>query len=73
MAGEEKKTMKNMCKHHAGNTASWGTLSFVTYVGAAVYFISITDGGFWVVIWALIKAMVWPAFVVFHVLQALGA
>lgn len=53
--------------------ASWGYPSFLTFVGAAIYFISQTDGGFWVVILALLKAAVWPAFVIFHALQLLGA
>ena len=43
---------------------------FVTYIGAAVYFIN-QASGFLQVLWALIKAMVWPGIVVYHVLQAL--
>lgn len=55
------------------NTVSWGFPSFIAYVGAAVYFVQQTNGAFWVVVLALLKAAVWPAFLVYHVLTALGA
>lgn len=61
-------------KHHKVNhTVSWGFPAFLAYIGAAVYFIGQTTGGFWVVVLALLKAAVWPAFVVYHVLRVLGA
>ena len=49
-----------------------GATLLVTYVGAATYFVSLTTGGFWDVILALLKALVWPAFLVYHLLQFLG-
>ena len=49
-----------------------GFVLFVAFVGAAVYFVQQADG-FWQVIWALLKAIVWPAFMIFHILQVLGA
>lgn len=69
MASEEKKVVNK----YINNTVSWGSVSFVTYVGAAVYFVSMTNGAFWAVIWALLEALVWPGFVVYHVLKLLGA
>ena len=62
---------KNKIVNH--NTVSWGFPSFVAFIGAAVYFVSQTGGEFWPVIVALLKAMVWPAFVVYHALGLLGA
>ena len=47
-----------------------GFVFFVAYIGAAVYFFN-QQPDFWGFILALIKAMVWPAFVVYHGLQAL--
>ncbi|NCU38661.1 hypothetical protein EOL96_06430 [Candidatus Saccharibacteria bacterium] len=67
MASEKKTT--NIVNN---NTAAWGFPSFVAYVGAAAYFVSITDGTFWAFVGALLKALVWPGFVVFHVLKLLG-
>jgi hypothetical protein len=51
----------------------WGFAFLVAYIGAAVYFISSSDGSFLQVIFGLLKAIVWPAFIVFHSLQGLGA
>jgi hypothetical protein len=58
------------------NGASRGTwpLSFValtTYVGAAIYFIGHSNGSFWGVILGLLEAIVWPVFVIYHVLEVL--
>ncbi len=50
-----------------------GFLFLITYIGAATYFISRTDGGFWEVILALLQALVWPAYLVYYVLSFLGA
>ena len=41
-------------------------------LGAAVYYIS-TATGFWVGVLGVLKALVWPAFLVFEALKYLGA
>lgn len=51
----------------------WGFIFLVAYVGAAIYFVSESNGSFWGVILGLLQAAVWPAYVMFHVLQAMGA
>lgn len=51
----------------------WGFFHFLAYIGAAIYFISHSSGGFWEVILGLLQAIVWPVYVVFHVLQLIGA
>lgn len=40
-------------------------------IGAAVYYVQQADG-FWPVIGALLKALVWPAFVIYDLLKHLG-
>lgn len=50
-----------------------GFFAFLTYVGAAIYFISQSNGGFWEVILGLLQAAVWPVYVVYNVLVLLGA
>jgi len=50
--------------------APFGGVYLVTYVGAAVYFVQRSTGLFGF-IWALLKAMVWPGFVVHNVLVLL--
>ncbi|WP_426623431.1 hypothetical protein ACPPVW_12430 [Leifsonia sp. McL0607] len=52
-------------------SAQWGFFFFIAYIGAAVYFVSSSNGSFWGVIWGLLQAIVWPAFVVYHVLVLL--
>jgi hypothetical protein len=49
-----------------------GMLMLMTYVGAAIYFISHSDGSFWAVILGLLQAVVWPVYVVYEVLGALS-
>jgi hypothetical protein len=51
----------------------WGFIFLVAYVGAAIYFVSVSDGSFWGVILGLLQAIVWPAYVVYHVLQLIAA
>jgi hypothetical protein len=53
--------------------APWTFLGLLCYVGAAIYFVSISDGSFWGVIVGLLQALVWPVYVVYYVLVALGA
>ena len=50
-----------------------GFFFLLAYIGAAIYFISVSDGSFWAVVLGLLQAIVWPAYVVYHVLVVLGA
>ncbi|MDZ4046338.1 MAG: hypothetical protein U1E32_11265 [Rhodoglobus sp.] len=50
-----------------------GFMLLLAYIGAAIYFISHSDGSFWGVILGLLQAIVWPVYVVYHVLGVLGA
>jgi hypothetical protein len=52
---------------HHGGEAVYG----LGLIGAAVYFIS-TATGFWVGVLGLLKALVWPAFLVYAALKFLG-
>lgn len=47
-----------------------GWVMFTAYIGSAVYFYQL-DPTFWGFIVALLKAAVWPAFVLFEVLGLL--
>jgi hypothetical protein len=48
-----------------------GYVLFVAYIGAAIYFVQLSNGflGF---LLALLKAAVWPAYVLYHVLGLLN-
>ena len=51
----------------------WGFIFLLAYIGAAIYFVSESNGTFWGVVLGLLQAIVWPVYVVFHVLQLIGA
>ena len=51
----------------------WGFVFLLAYVGAAVYFISVSNGSFGGVVLGLLQALVWPAYVIYHVLLLIGA
>ncbi len=49
-----------------------GFIMFVAWFGALVYFIN-QASGFWEVMLAFLKACVWPAILLYHVLSVVGA
>ena len=49
-----------------------GFVFFAAWVGALVYFVGRVDG-FWNIILAFLKACVWPAFAIYHILLLLHA
>lgn len=63
----DKSSVKVINRH-----APAGFVGFVAFVGAFVYFLQDTKD-FGDVIVAFFQALVWPGFVVYHVLQMLGA
>lgn len=48
--------------------ASGGGAYFMGMIGSAVFWVQQSDG-FWPIIGALLKALVWPAFVIYDLLQ----
>jgi hypothetical protein len=54
------------------SNASAGAVYGLGLIGAAIYYIS-TATGFWVGVLGFLKAIVWPAFLVYEALKALGA
>jgi len=50
-----------------------GFVFLLAYIGAAIYFVSESDGTFWGVVLGLLQAIVWPVYVIYHVLVALNA
>lgn len=49
-----------------------GSIAFLTYIGAAVYFVNQVDG-FWNIVAGLLKAVVWPAILLYNILQLFTA
>ncbi len=50
-----------------------GLPALMAYIGAAIYFVEKAGDGFLDVVLALLQAIVWPVYFVYHVLQLLGA
>lgn len=65
---DEKKECKKPMARHTTDSA----LYFFGFIGAAIYYIS-TASTFWIGVIGFLKAMVWPAFLVFEALKYLGA
>ena len=60
---------KNRGNHHVTN-GGVGAFMFLAFIGAAVYFVEKANG-FWESILGILKALVWPAFLVYEVLKDL--
>lgn len=51
----------------------WGFFFLLAYIGAAIYFISHSNGSFWGVVLGLLQAIVWPVYAIYHLLAFMGA
>jgi hypothetical protein len=67
-----KKIVKNKVCGCGSYGACGGAVYGLGFIGAAIYYIS-TATGFWVGVLGILKAIVWPAFLVFELLKYLGA
>ena len=63
----KKIKCNNMCSHACNGGAIYG----LGFIGAAGYYIS-NATGFWMGVLGLLKAIVWPAFLVYSLLKFLG-
>lgn len=60
---------KDKCK--SNNPSAGGGIYFLGLIGAAVYYIKAATG-FWVGALGLLKAIIWPTFLVYEALSKLG-
>ena len=67
-----KKKIMSCCDTKGSNEACGGIAYFLGIIGAAVYYLS-AAAGFWAGVLGLLKALVWPAFLIFELLKFLGA
>jgi len=63
---KKKIIEKNVCNCHSG-----GAVYGLGFIGAAVYYIS-QAGGFWMGTLGFLKALVWPAFLVYELFKYLA-
>lgn len=57
-----------MADSKGGNAGPLGGIWFLGFLGAFVYYIHTHSGTFWLVLVAFMKAVVWPALLVYHLL-----
>jgi hypothetical protein len=73
MIGGIKMAIKNketyIIKHHHNHTGN--AVYGLGFIGSVVYYLS-TATGFWMGVLGILKAIVWPAFLVYGVLKFLG-
>lgn len=67
-----KKAIKKRKAHRVSCKSNGGFGYFLGVVGAAVYYVS-TATGFWNGAWGIVKAFLWPAFLIFELLKFVGA
>lgn len=69
MAKKKIKEVKEekCCKGHWHHHGCGGCAYFLGFIGAAVFYIQQATG-FWMGVLGVLKALVWPAFVVFKLL-----
>jgi len=70
MATEQSKNTHWHKRAPAGGGG--GIVYFLGLIGALVYYLQVADS-FWTVIAGILKALVWPAFLVYELLKSLGA
>lgn len=68
-----KNSCKNMKNKMCGcGSGCGGAIYGLGFIGAAIYYIS-HAATFWIGVLGFLKALVWPAFVVYEALKYLGA
>ncbi len=65
MATNDKDRTDRRVVRNGGASGIW----FLGFIGALFYYLHTHSGTFWLVVLAFLKAVVWPAMVVYHVLQ----
>lgn len=72
MAKKKVKKAKKSMKCHIGDNCKGGCTYFLGFLGAAIYYISVAPS-FWIGVLGVLKALIWPLFVVLELLKFLGA
>lgn len=62
---------KKKSRCDVGCAGASGSVYGLGFIGALIYYIS-TASGFWNGVWGVIKAMLWPAFLVYELMKYLG-
>lgn len=66
-----KKKLSEKCKMPSCGGDCGGAFYGLGFIGAAVYSVT-TASGFWMGAFGVLKALVWPAFLVYEIFKYLG-
>jgi hypothetical protein len=66
----DKKWRHKKWHHRRRGPGAGGFVFFAAFIGVAVYYVQQVHG-FWPIILAILKAIVWPAFLLYHVFSML--
>lgn len=66
-----KTTNMTYKRNSSGSSQGSGIVYILGFIGAAVYYFEISSG-FWPGVLAFLKALVWPAFLVYDVFSYIG-
>ncbi len=71
---KEKEKVEECCPpkkwHHRHDQGAGGAIYFFSAIGVAVYYIQQVSG-FWPIVLAILKAIVWPAFLLYKIFTIL--
>jgi len=74
MATEEKTDKTVYCNpkpaRYQRPGSAWGWTYFLGIIGTAIYYVQQVHG-FWLIVLAILKAIVWPVFLLYKVFQLL--
>ncbi|MBD3319052.1 hypothetical protein GF342_04045 [Candidatus Woesearchaeota archaeon] len=70
-AKKSNKKIKEKCDYKMNCNGSGGAFYGLGFIGALIYYIS-TATGFWMGVLGVLKACVWPVFLVYGLLKFLG-
>ena len=65
----KSENIKHSKKKTAAKTGGAGGVWFLGFVGALFYYLHFHSGTFWLVIMAIVKAILWPAYLVYYLLH----
>lgn len=67
----KKKSKKANMPKCCSNGSCGGAIYGLGFVGAVIYYVS-TASGFWMGVLGVLKAIVWPVFLVYGLMKSLG-
>jgi hypothetical protein len=67
----KKNLFKHQCKDNCKDNCNPGFVYGLGFIGAVIYFIS-TATSFWIGVLGVLKAIIWPVYIVFGLLKYLG-